>query len=358
MPATQGSGAGELATGGQAPALPPLPAAGQRPGSGSGASGHLVAASSQLLRPASLLRQAAWHRSFATAASSTGSGSSSGSGDSGSSSGSGDSGSSEQRLMVKRRGKLVAVPPELAASLAPLAALCGGADVQALSRTVMQLNYVRQEQLPTCGPGVAAHLQRLGMEQPQLRRLLERCPLLFSWPAEQRVAVLFGQLAGLGRTAAEAARCFEQQPMAAGSPSFQATIEVLAGLLVSGSKDGQDGRQLLGGLLGKQPSALSLLMRSGDTLQRNADYLLVELGLSPRQLVTALRQYPSLLLRTPEHLADIEAMLQLELGVDRSLLAKLLSAAPRLAGCGRDTLQQRVRALVAVSREAFVQLSS
>ena len=49
----------------------------------------------------------------------------------------------------------------------------------------------------------------LGKEQPQLARLLERCPELLSWPAGERAGVLFGQLMGLGLSAAGTARCFE-----------------------------------------------------------------------------------------------------------------------------------------------------
>ena len=109
----QACGAGEQATDVQhaAPLPPPPPAApSERPGSGSGAGcSSLLAAYSQRLFFTSTAHQSAWHRGIATAA------------------------GSEQPDMVSRysNGKLVwvAVPPELAASLAPLAELCGGADL-------------------------------------------------------------------------------------------------------------------------------------------------------------------------------------------------------------------------------------
>ena len=194
--------------------------------------------------------------------------------------------------MVKRHsnGKVAWVPvtAELTASLAPLAELCG-ADLATVAAAAASLPNTRQQELVRSGQLVAAYLQGLGVEQAQLARLLERCPELFSWRVEERAGVLFAQLMGLGLSTAEAVRCFDRHPVAAGSPSFEAAICVLAGLLASGSKEGQTGQQLLGALLRNQPSAVNLLECSPDTLQKHADYLLNELGLSPQQLVAAVQ---------------------------------------------------------------------
>ena len=264
-----------------------------------------------------------------------------------------DAVASEQPVMVKRYGKLVPVPPKLAPSLAPMAELCGGADAQALSKTVTQLDYVHQEQLEHCSPQVVAYLRGLGLEQPQLARLAERCPLLFSYPAQQRAGVLFGQLMGLGLSAAEAARCFTQQPGAAHSPSFEAAIEALSDPLASGSKEGQARRQLVGALLSKQPAAASLLMCRGSCLQERIAYFLGELGFSPQELTARLQQQWVLLKCTPEHLAALEAMLQRELGANRSLFRKILARATRVVGCSLATVQRRAQALVAVSEDVM-----
>ena len=69
--------------------------------------------------------------------------------------------------MVKRRGdrKLMPVTPELAASLAPLAKLCG-ADLAAVATAAASLSILLQKQLPNSGPGMVAYLRGLGLEQP------------------------------------------------------------------------------------------------------------------------------------------------------------------------------------------------
>jgi hypothetical protein len=256
---------------------------------------------------------------------------------------------SDELEMVVRYGKSVAVPPELAAGLAPLAAACGVADVAAMARAVAALSFLRQQGVLAHGLAVAAYLQGLGIEQGQLGRLLRRCPMLFSWPAEQRAAVLFSQLMRLGLSAGQAADCFKQQPQAAATPSFEAAIAVLAPLLAAGSKTaGRTGEQLLGDLLEKDPSAVSLLRWGTEALQRNGDNLL-QLGLSRQQVVAALSHNPALLALNPKRLAMLEALLQQELGADRQLWVKVLLRAVRVAGCSVDTLRQRAQALVAVS---------
>ncbi|KAI3427378.1 hypothetical protein D9Q98_010294 [Chlorella vulgaris] len=249
--------------------------------------------------------------------------------------------------MVMRRGKSVAVPPELAAGLAPLAAACGVADIAALARAVAVLAGSRQQGMLDHGLAVAAYLQGLGIDQGQLGRLLSRCPFLFSWPAEERAGMLFSQLMRLGLSAGQAAACFEVRPQAAATPSFEAAISVLAPLLAAGSTViDRSGEQLLGDLLKKQPSAVMLLQCSAEALQGNVDNLL-QLGLSKGQLMKLLRQNPGLLAKSRKHLAKLEAMLQQELGADRKLWVKVLNRNARVATCSEATVRQRAQALVA-----------
>lgn len=255
--------------------------------------------------------QAAWRRSFAagTISVSSGSSRSSSSSTGGSTGGSSGTGSSERRPLVKRRGKLVPVLPEFAALLEPLAEQCG-ADANKIAAAAASLWKPRQEQLLHTGPTVATYLQRLGVEQRQLARLLQRCPLLFSRPAEQRTGVLFGQLMALGLSAAEAVHCFEKVPMAAASPSFEAAAEVLEDLFASCSKEGRGGQQqLLGDLLRKQPTAGNLLRRSAGTLREQIDYRLAELGFSRQQLVAGMWHDYTFLNCSSKFLAGIKAAL-------------------------------------------------
>jgi uncharacterized protein (DUF1501 family) len=157
--------------------------------------------------------------------------------------------------MVMRRGKSVAVSPELAAGLAPLAAAGSVADVAAMARVVAALPFIRQQGVLDHGRAVAAYLQGLGIAQDQLGRLLSRCPVLFSWPSEERAGVLFSQLMRLGLSSGQAACCCVRGPAIAGSITFEPAIAVLSLLLAVGSKvANRSGDQLLGDLLKKQPA--------------------------------------------------------------------------------------------------------
>jgi hypothetical protein len=246
----------------------------------------------------------------------------------------------------------VALPPDLADRLASLAEQCGVSGKEAdLARAVAKLNRIRQQGVVQHGASVAAYLTGLGIEQGQLGRLLIRCPVLFSRPAEQRAGVLFGQLMALGLNAAQAARCFEQQPSAAFSPSFEPAVAVLAPLLAGGCRTSdvsKTGEQLLGELLVGQPAAVILLQYNGQFLQQRIDSLL-QLGLTEQQMVAALRRDCSLLSCAREHLGALEDVLQQELGADRELWGKVLRCAPLVNRLSEDRLRQVVLALVAVS---------
>jgi hypothetical protein len=263
--------------------------------------------------------------------------------------------------VVTQKGKLRPVPPDLGGTLAPLASQCGLSGREAeLARAVAALGEKRQQGTKDHGAAVAAYLAGLGVEEGQLGLLLLRCPYLFSWPAEQRAGVLFGQLMALGLAGAQATRCFLQQPSAAGSASFEPAIAVLAPLLAAGcraSDISKTGEQLLGELLVRQPSLTTVLQYNGQCLQQRIDSLL-QLGLSQQQLVAAVRSDSSLLKSPPKHLAALEAVLQQELGADRELWCKALRHAPLVSRSNEDRLRQGVLALVAVSSHLYEQRSA
>ena len=258
-------------------------------------------------------------------------------------------------------GKLVPVRPSLAAQLQPLAERAGMADAAELSRAVAALGPKREAGVVEHGAAVAQLLLSLGVQRPQLAVLLKDSPYLFSWPTDKKAAVLFGQLARLGLTAAEAARSFVQQPIAATVPSFEPAIGVLAPLFAAGSKAGgsKSGERRLGGFLQGQPAAVGLLMLQANKLQERLRNLEQRYGRHWRQqdkqavIVAAMGQNWTLLKRTPDHLRALEAALQQELGQRAGdgtrLLANVLQHAARATNCSKKNLRQRVRALVAVS---------
>jgi hypothetical protein len=251
----------------------------------------------------------------------------------------------------RHRGKFIAstVPEFDAQQLLIEMKLDGYSSADELSASMSKLPGIRQQGILQHGPQVAAHLRGLGIGSSELGSLFCRCPGLFSRPAEERAGVLYSQLMRLGLEAGQAASCFEQQPWAAHCCSFEPAIAVLAPLLAAGSKGGgRSGEQLLGDLLKKQPAALGLLKSGSAALQHKLDNLL-QLGLSKQHVAAALKLSWALLTRTPEHLANLEAVLQHELGANRQLWVKVLRSKPRAADCSEATLRQRLQALVAVS---------
>ncbi|KAI3427353.1 hypothetical protein D9Q98_010270 [Chlorella vulgaris] len=204
--------------------------------------------------------------------------------------------------------------------------LDGYGSADELSASMSKLPGIRQQGILQHGPQVAALLRGLGIKSSELGSLSCRCPYLFSWPAEERAGVLFSQLMRLGLSAGQAINCFEQQPPAAASLSFEPAIALLALLMAASSKGGgRSGEQLLGDLLKGQPAAVGLLQYRFEALQRNLDNLL-QLGLSKQQLINSLRQNWALLTCSPEQLARMEAVVQQELGADRQLWSRCWSA--------------------------------
>ncbi|KAI3427339.1 hypothetical protein D9Q98_010256 [Chlorella vulgaris] len=248
----------------------------------------------------------------------------------------------------QRGGRPMSAVPEFdAQQLLRTMQLDGYSSADELSASMGKLPGIRQQGILQHEPQVAAHLRGLGIGSSELSQLLCRCPELFSRPAEERAGVLFSQLMGLGLSAGQAARCFEQQPLAAASVSFEPAIAVLAPLLAAGSEGGgRTGEQLLGDLLQGQPGAVGLLQCGTESLQHKLDNLL-QLGLSKQQVAKVLPQNPALLTRTPEHLANLEAVLQHELGANRQQWVKVLRSKPRAADCSETALRQRAQALVA-----------
>ncbi len=96
------------------------------------------------------------------------------------------------QAVPSRRGRRLPAPPGLEAQLAQLAQQygCGRA---ALSQAVAALGQTRQAWFAEHSCDVAAWLSRQGVGKAQSGRLLLRCPVLFTWPVEQRAGVLFGQ---------------------------------------------------------------------------------------------------------------------------------------------------------------------
>jgi hypothetical protein len=160
----------------------------------------------------------------------------------------------------QQRGRPLSVVPEFNAQQLLRAMQLDTSLADELSASMGKLPGIRQQGILQHGPQVAAHLRGLGIGSSELSQLSYRCPELFSRPAEERAGVLFSQLMGLGLSAGQAARCFEQQPLAAASVSFEPAVAVLAPLLAAGSEGGgRTGEQLLGDLLQRQPAAVGLL---------------------------------------------------------------------------------------------------
>ena len=100
-------------------------------------------------------------------------------------------------------------------------------------------------------------------------------------------------------------------------------------------------------------SAVPWRIQSSVTHPKQLLKFLGELGFSPQELTARLQQQWALLPGTPERLAALEAMLQWELGANRSLFRKILVTVPRAVNCSLETVQWRAQALVAVSEDVM-----
>ncbi len=114
--------------------------------------------------------------------------------------------------------------------------LGGTAEPAALLRNLGKLPGKRQQGMLDNAAAVTAHLlsPAVGLAAQQAGQLLERCPALFSWPPEQRAAVLFGQQMAAGLTAAAAAKCFAVYPTAADRTTLAPGLAEVAAILARG----------------------------------------------------------------------------------------------------------------------------
>lgn len=115
-------------------------------------------------------------------------------------------------------------PPSRA--LAALAAQHGVPDGKGFAAAVEKLQVERQHGLVQHAEGVALHLQHLGLGLETVGRMLQACPALFSFPAEERAEVLLAELMGerCGRSVAQAAELFIRCPALANTRHVMPSI--------------------------------------------------------------------------------------------------------------------------------------
>ncbi len=291
----------------------------------------------------------------ATAAASSGSGSTSGS-DSGS-----HGGSSEPAAAPKKRGRPLSPVPDVdAEQLLRSLGLSGAADPAALLRNLRKLPGVRQQGVLENAAAVATHLcsPAVGLTVQQAGQVLERGPYLFSWPPEQRAAMLFGELLWGGLTAASAAQCFVTSPAAATPTSFAPGLAELAAILAhSEDRQGRQGRKAavpaaqrtVAALLSSKPSAVLLVCQGvGYLQQRAAD--LQQAGFSAADVAALVWTQPDLLWTdAAAKLASRAAVLQQELGLTATEVVSLAARQkPRWLASSVATVRERAAALAEV----------
>ncbi len=289
---------------------------------------------------------------------------------SGSTSGScsgGNAGDSETQLPRKRGGsKPRPVPDVDAEQLLHSCCLSGSADPAALLRNLRKLPGVRQQGVLNNAAAVTAHLlsQAVGLTAQQVGQLMECCPALFSWPPEQRAAVLFGQLLGAGLTAMEAATCFATYPPAAKSTTLSPGLAELAAILAhSKDRDSSLGgrvpkvpaaQRTVAALLKTRPSAVHLICQSAGYLQQCAAEL-QQAGFTAADVAAVAWNRPELLWTDAAALVGSRvAVVQQELGLPAAQLVSLVaSRKPSWSTCSISTVQERAAALAEVREGAF-----
>ncbi|KAL4425134.1 hypothetical protein ABPG77_008239 [Micractinium sp. CCAP 211/92] len=98
--------------------------------------------------------------------------------------------------------------------------------LQRFAAAVEKLQVERQHGLMQHAEGVALHLQRLGLDLDTVGLVLQACPALFSFPAEERAEVLLAELMGerCGRSASQAAKLFIRCPALANTRHVMPSI--------------------------------------------------------------------------------------------------------------------------------------
>ena len=238
----------------------------------------------------------------------------------------------------------------------------GAAEPASVLDSIRKLRGVRQQGVLDNGAAVAAHLlsPAVGLTAQQAGQLVVGCPKLFSWPPQQRAAVLFGELMAAGLSAAEAAACFLAYPAAAERTSLAAGLAELAAILAhsqdpdssqTGPKPLPAAQRTVAALLRKKPSSVQLACNRAGYLQQRAAEL-QQAGHSPAGVAALAWRQPALLwMDGAAKVSQMSAVLQQELGLTAAQLDSLLARRPPrwLAG-SRDTVTERVAALAEVRR--------
>ncbi len=239
--------------------------------------------------------------------------------------------------------------------------LSGTADPAALLCKLRKLRGVRQQGVLNNAAAVATHLlsPAVGLTTQQVGQLLERCPVLFSWPAEQRAAVLFGELMTVGLTAAAAAACFVAYPTAAACSALTPGIAEAAAILAH-SDDGNcslvrkaavpAAERTVAALLSRIPSALKLLCQSAGYLQQRAAEL-QQAGFTAADVAALVWWQPEVLsMDAAAAVASRAALVQQELGVPAAQVVSLVARRrASWVSCSVETVQGRAAALAEVS---------
>ncbi|PRW05900.1 acetolactate synthase isoform A [Chlorella sorokiniana] len=279
-------------------------------------------------------------------------------------SGTGTNGTSEPPKPARKRGRpLTPVPDVDAEQLLHRLGLSGTVNPAALLRKLRKLRGVRQQGVLGNAAAVTAYLlsPAVGLTAPQAGQLLERCPYLFSWPAEQRAAVLFGELLGSGVTAPAAAQCFVAYPKAAETTTLAPGLAELAAILAhSEEKQGGKGRKAaylavhrtVAALLTKIPNAVMLVCQRAGYLQQRAAEL-QQAGFTATDVAALAWQRSELLQRDgAAKLASTAAIVQQELGLPR---AQVVSMATRTSATWLLSSEETVRARAAAMAQGFGQ---
>ncbi|PRW51014.1 putative aarF domain-containing kinase chloroplastic [Chlorella sorokiniana] len=117
-----------------------------------------------------------------------------------------------------------------AAALHDLSARFGVEDQAAFVRAVHKLAVERQHALLDYAGGVAELLKGMGIGVELVGRMLQHCPALFSFPAEERAEVLMSELMGpaVGKSAQAAAELFVRCPALANTRHVMPSIQLPA----------------------------------------------------------------------------------------------------------------------------------
>ncbi|PRW05909.1 RNA polymerase sigma factor [Chlorella sorokiniana] len=259
----------------------------------------------------------------------------------------------------KKRGpKPSPVPDVDAEQLLRSLGLSGTADPAALLTNLRKLPGVRQQGVLDNAAAVAPHLlsPAVGLTAQQVGQLLELCPALFSWPPEQRAAVLFGELLGAGVTAPAVAQCIATYPGAAETTTLAPCLGEAAAILAhSEDRDSSLGgpaakvpaaQRTVAALLTKIPSAVRLVCQRAGYLQQRAAEL-QQAGFTTADVAALAWQQPEMLITNAAvKLACTSAVVQQELGLPAAAVVSLAThTAARWLLASGETVRARAAAL-------------